>query len=82
MDHQEQFFKDQIRIIHDSRNEKEEDFERIQQEERQKVKQSSMERRLKYGIVIPSDHVFMTLKKNSFLRARAHMYRNIDGKYL
>ncbi|CAJ1974736.1 unnamed protein product [Sphenostylis stenocarpa] len=38
---QEQFFKDQIKIIHDSRDAKEEDFERIQQEEREKVKQSS-----------------------------------------
>jgi hypothetical protein len=31
----------QIRIIQDSRNAKEEDFERMQQEEREKVKQSS-----------------------------------------
>ncbi|XP_027332836.1 protein SUPPRESSOR OF GENE SILENCING 3 [Abrus precatorius] len=38
---QEQFFKDQIKIIHDSRNAKEEDFERLQQEEREKVKQSN-----------------------------------------
>ena len=38
---QEQFFKDQIKIIHDSRDAKEEDFERMQQEEREKVKQSS-----------------------------------------
>ncbi|KAK7318365.1 hypothetical protein RJT34_03064 [Clitoria ternatea] len=38
---QEQFFKDQIRIIHDSRAAKEEDFERMQQEKREKVKQSS-----------------------------------------
>ncbi|CAK8568037.1 unnamed protein product [Lathyrus sativus] len=50
---QEQFFKEQITSIHDSRNEKEEDFERMQQEEREKVKQSSTsplnaeERRLK-----------------------------------
>ncbi|XP_004503025.1 protein SUPPRESSOR OF GENE SILENCING 3 [Cicer arietinum] len=53
MNMQEQFFKDQIRIIHNSRNEKEEDFERMQQEEREKVKQLSTshlnaeERRLK-----------------------------------
>ncbi|XP_020233536.1 protein SUPPRESSOR OF GENE SILENCING 3 [Cajanus cajan] len=40
---QEQFFKDQIRIIHDSRAAKEEDFERMQQEKREKVKQSSEE---------------------------------------
>ncbi|TKY60503.1 Zinc finger-XS domainprobable mediator of RNA polymerase II transcription [Spatholobus suberectus] len=38
---QEQFFKDQIKIIHDSRAAKEEDFERLQQEKRDKVKQSS-----------------------------------------
>ncbi|KAK7399310.1 hypothetical protein VNO78_10491 [Psophocarpus tetragonolobus] len=35
---QEQFFKDQIRIIHDSRAAKEEEFERMQQEKREKVK--------------------------------------------
>lgn len=55
---QEQFFKDQMKIIHDSRNAKEEDFARMQQEERDKVKQSSTgplnaeERKLKY-VVIP-----------------------------
>ncbi|ESW09828.1 hypothetical protein PHAVU_009G159600 [Phaseolus vulgaris] len=38
---QEQFFKDQIKVIHDSRDAKEEDFERMQQEEREKVMQSS-----------------------------------------
>ncbi|KAE9610265.1 hypothetical protein Lal_00006323 [Lupinus albus] len=38
---QEQFFKDQIRIIHDSRNAREEDFERLQQEKRKELKQSS-----------------------------------------
>ncbi|KAI4336429.1 hypothetical protein L6164_014958 [Bauhinia variegata] len=37
---QEQFFKDQIKIIHESRDAKEEDFEKLQQEEREKVKQS------------------------------------------
>ncbi|PQM33976.1 protein suppressor of gene silencing 3-like [Prunus yedoensis var. nudiflora] len=37
---QEQFFKDQIKIIHESRDAKEESFERLQQEERDKVKQS------------------------------------------
>lgn len=36
---QEQFFKDQIKIIHESREAKEEDFERMQQQERDKVKQ-------------------------------------------
>jgi len=35
---QEQFFKEQIRIIHDSRAAKEEEFERMQQEKREKVK--------------------------------------------
>lgn len=58
---QEQFFKDQIKVIHDSRDEREEDFERMQQEEREKVKQSSTtghanaeEYRLKYVTFIPS----------------------------
>ncbi|KAM1696525.1 hypothetical protein FF1_030675 [Malus domestica] len=37
---QEQFFKDQIKIIHESRDAKEENFERLQQEERDKVKHS------------------------------------------
>ncbi|KAF5469669.1 hypothetical protein F2P56_013724 [Juglans regia] len=36
---QEQFFKDQIKTIHESREAKEEDFEKLQQEERDKVKQ-------------------------------------------
>ena len=50
---QEQFFKEQMNAIHETRNAKEEDFERMQQEEREKVKQSSTsplnaeERRLK-----------------------------------
>nr|KYP69506.1 hypothetical protein KK1_008697 [Cajanus cajan] len=38
---QEKFFKDQMKIIHESRDASEEDFERKQQEEREKVKQSS-----------------------------------------
>ncbi|XP_062083741.1 protein SUPPRESSOR OF GENE SILENCING 3 [Humulus lupulus] len=37
---QEEFFKDQLKIIHDSRDVKEENFERLQQEEREKVKVS------------------------------------------
>lgn len=40
MDFQEQLFKDQINIIHETRNAKEEDFEKLQQQEREKVKQS------------------------------------------
>ncbi|KAB1228199.1 hypothetical protein CJ030_MR5G008796 [Morella rubra] len=36
---QEQFFKDQIKFIHESRDEKEEKFESLQWEEREKVKQ-------------------------------------------
>ncbi|PSS30844.1 suppressor of gene silencing like protein [Actinidia chinensis var. chinensis] len=40
MDFQEQFFKDQIQIIHDARNAKEDSFEKIQQQEREKVKSS------------------------------------------
>ncbi|MED6192007.1 Protein SUPPRESSOR OF GENE SILENCING [Stylosanthes scabra] len=38
---QEEFFREQLRNIHDSRNAKEEDFERMQQEKREQVKQSS-----------------------------------------
>ncbi|KAK4284325.1 hypothetical protein QN277_001176 [Acacia crassicarpa] len=41
MNLQEQFFKDQMKVIHESRNAKEEDFERMQQEEREKAKESS-----------------------------------------
>lgn len=61
---QEQFFKERISSIHDKRNAMEEDFERMQQEEREKVKKSSTgpsnadERRLKYGIFFPWDYVF------------------------
>lgn len=51
---QEQFFKERISSIHDKRNAKEEDFERMQQEEREKVKKTTTgpanaeeERRLK-----------------------------------
>jgi len=58
---QEQFFKDQIKIIHDSRDAKEEDIKRMQPEECEKVKQScttghvnAKEYRLKYVIVIPA----------------------------
>jgi hypothetical protein len=55
MYHQEQFFKEQIDSIHTLRDTKEEDFERMQQEEREKVKLSitghlnAEDRRLKYG---------------------------------
>ncbi|KAH7866270.1 hypothetical protein Vadar_017941 [Vaccinium darrowii] len=38
MDFQEQFFKDQLQVIHKARVAKEDDFEMIQQEEREKVK--------------------------------------------
>lgn len=41
MDFQEQFFKEQIKVIHDARDAKEDDFEKFQQEKREKVKQSS-----------------------------------------
>ncbi|KAH7848678.1 hypothetical protein Vadar_006038 [Vaccinium darrowii] len=41
MDFQEKFFKDQLEIIHKTRDAKEDDFEKIQQEEREKVKQSN-----------------------------------------
>lgn len=40
MDFQEQLFKDQIKIIHEARDAKEENFEKLQQQEREKVKQS------------------------------------------
>ncbi|KAL5567433.1 hypothetical protein UlMin_030597 [Ulmus minor] len=39
---QEEFFKDQIKILHESRDSKEHDFERLQKEEREKVKQSKV----------------------------------------
>jgi len=51
---QEQFFKERISSIRDKRNAKEENFERMQQEEREKVKKTTtgpanaeVERRLK-----------------------------------
>lgn len=62
MNLQEQFFKDQMQIIHESRNAKEEDFERMQQEERAKAKESSKnsvnaeELRRRYGV---SEYKFM-----------------------
>ncbi|KAF7145698.1 hypothetical protein RHSIM_Rhsim04G0059000 [Rhododendron simsii] len=37
----EQFFKDQLEIIHKTRDAKEDEFEKIQQEEREKMKQSN-----------------------------------------
>ncbi|KAL2497988.1 RNA-dependent RNA polymerase [Abeliophyllum distichum] len=40
MDYQEQFFKDQIKQFYDARNAKEENFEKIQQDQRAKVTQS------------------------------------------
>ncbi|XP_042038752.1 protein SUPPRESSOR OF GENE SILENCING 3-like [Salvia splendens] len=40
MDSQEQFYKEQIQQLYDARNEKEENFEKIQQHEREKVTQS------------------------------------------
>ncbi|KAF8022988.1 hypothetical protein BT93_F0486 [Corymbia citriodora subsp. variegata] len=41
MDYQEKFFKEQIRVIHEELNAKEEDFEREQQEKRERVRQSN-----------------------------------------
>lgn len=41
MQMQEQFFKEQIKLLHDKRDEKEENFERLQQEEREKMKQTN-----------------------------------------
>ncbi|KAA8537033.1 hypothetical protein F0562_029511 [Nyssa sinensis] len=36
-----EFFKDQLKIIHEARDAKEDDFEKVQQEEREKVKLSN-----------------------------------------
>lgn len=41
MEYQEHFFKDQIKIIHDARTAEEDKFEKIQQEQREMVKQSN-----------------------------------------
>lgn len=41
MDFQEQFFKDQIKIIHEARCAEEDSFELLQQKEREKVEQSN-----------------------------------------
>ncbi|KAB2017863.1 hypothetical protein ERO13_D08G175550v2 [Gossypium hirsutum] len=41
MDFQEQFFNERIKFIHEARDEKEESFEKLQQQEREKVKQSN-----------------------------------------
>ncbi|XP_059308353.1 protein SUPPRESSOR OF GENE SILENCING 3 [Lycium ferocissimum] len=41
MEFQEQFFKDQLKVIHDARNAEEDKFEKIQQEQREMVKQSN-----------------------------------------
>ncbi|KAL7601763.1 hypothetical protein Lser_V15G23478 [Lactuca serriola] len=40
MDSQEQFFKNQVKIIEDARNEKEGNFDKLQREERMRVEQS------------------------------------------
>ncbi|KAL1540860.1 Protein SUPPRESSOR OF GENE SILENCING [Salvia divinorum] len=54
MDSQEQFYKNHIQQLYDARNEKEENFEKIQQNEREKVTQSeanvsSAEERVRRG---------------------------------
>lgn len=41
MNMQEEFFKEQLKVIHESRDADEEKFEMLQQEEREKVKQSN-----------------------------------------
>ena len=38
---QEQFFKEQMELLHKTREETEENFERMQQEEREKVKKQT-----------------------------------------
>lgn len=40
MDSQEQFYREHIQQLYDARNEKEEYFEKIQQNEREKITQS------------------------------------------
>ncbi|XP_057970103.1 protein SUPPRESSOR OF GENE SILENCING 3 [Malania oleifera] len=42
MDFQEEFFKEQIKVIHDARDAKEDEFEKLQQLEREKVKQATV----------------------------------------
>ncbi|XP_038997751.1 protein SUPPRESSOR OF GENE SILENCING 3-like [Hibiscus syriacus] len=41
MNYQEQFFQEQIKFIHEARDEKEESFEKLQQQQREKVKLSN-----------------------------------------
>ncbi|TYH66203.1 hypothetical protein ES332_D06G106900v1 [Gossypium tomentosum] len=41
MDFQEQFFKERIKFIHEARDKKEESFEKMQHQEREKVQQSN-----------------------------------------
>ncbi|GAV57087.1 XS domain-containing protein/zf-XS domain-containing protein [Cephalotus follicularis] len=40
MDYQEEFFRDQLKVIHKERDAREEDFELLQQQERERVRQS------------------------------------------
>lgn len=40
MDYQEKFFKDQIQTIRDKTDEKEEIFEKLQQDDRKKIEES------------------------------------------
>lgn len=42
MELQEQFFKEQIKLLHATRDEKEDNFERLQQEKREEVKQTNV----------------------------------------
>lgn len=57
LDFQEHFFKEQLKLIHEERVAKEEDFEKLQQEKREKVKKlnantsSKEEYRRRYMIV-------------------------------
>jgi len=39
LDFQEQFFKDQLKVIHEARDAKEEDFEHLQQKERERERE-------------------------------------------
>lgn len=90
MNMQEQFFKDQIRVIHESRNAKEEDFERIQQEEREKVKQSSTgpisaeEWRRKYENVILWEYMSKLNLINGLSASDGSIYpkKNCEKQYL
>lgn len=65
MDYQEQFYKDQLKIIHEARDAKEDDFEKFQQEKREKVKRSGgntgaiEDPRRRYERVLPDIYILV-----------------------